>query len=142
MVQLCERVALYGDGSVRCVSTGQQLENVRLSWLTVVKDKYLVGISGQELLVYTLNNESSAAEEVFRQRLTTEVVYFEKFDIDGQWLALSTSNNVVIVYNLLSCKVHTRLECLAPVTKLEIDSQSSALIIAAEYLRILNLATF
>ena len=108
----------------------------------MIKDKYLVGINRQELFVYSLNNEQSTAEEIFGQKLTSEIVCFEKIDIDGQWLALSTSNNVVIVYNLLSCKMHTRVECLAPVIKMEIDSRSSALIIAAEYLRILNLNTF
>lgn len=30
-------------------------------------------------------------------------MYFEKIDVGGQWLALSTSNNVVIVYDLVSC---------------------------------------
>ena len=69
-------------------------------------------------------------------------MYFEKIDVGGQWLALSTSNNVVIVYDLVSCEIHTRDECLAPVTKLEIDAQSSTLLIAAEYLRILSLTTF
>ena len=55
MVQLCGNIALYGDGRVRYA--GELLKNVRLTWLTVVKNRYLVGVNGRELLVYALNSE-------------------------------------------------------------------------------------